>query len=126
MLAQLIQTHPDHIQVLEVIGRIDANNAVWLTLDVDNALACGRDQVILDLSGVIYINSAGLRELVQIWKTVQQAGGTVLIVNPSDYVRKVLELVGLDSVFAMQNDPNWELAARRHSTYLHRQTRYYS
>ncbi|MBI5960885.1 MAG: STAS domain-containing protein [Chloroflexi bacterium] len=126
MLAQLLQSHTDQIQVLEVIGRIDANNAVWLTLDVDNALASGRNQVIFDLSGVLYINSAGLRELVQIWNNVQHAGGMVLIVNPSDYARKVLELVGLDSVFAMQTDPNWDLFARRHSPRLHRQTRYYS
>lgn len=128
MLTQLIQTNPHRIQVVEVIGRVDSNNAVWLTLDVENALAGGRDQVLLDLSGVNYINSAGLRELVHIWKRVQQMGGTLTVVNPSSYVQKVMELVGLDTVIAIYADPTWNVSTQPSvlTSGIQRQTRYYS
>lgn len=127
-LSELIQTEPDRVQVVEIIGRIDSDNAVWLTLEVENALANGRDQVIFDLSGVYYINSAGLRELVQVWKRTQQTGASLSIVNPSPYVQKLLELVGLDSVLTIYTDPTWNTSMRPSvlTPGVQRHTRYYS
>jgi anti-sigma B factor antagonist len=128
MLSRSIEREPDRVLVVEIIGRIDSDNAVWLTLDVENALAEDRNRVILDLSGVYYMNSAGLRELVQVWKRTQQSGGNLSVVNPSPYVQKLLELVGLDSVLPIYNDPTWNTAMRPSvlAPGVHRYTRYYS
>ena len=59
--------------------------------------------MIFDLSGVDYVNSAGLRELVQMWERVQQKDGKLLFVNRTDRVRELLEIVGLDTVFEIHN-----------------------
>jgi anti-anti-sigma factor len=128
MLSKWIEREPNHVLVVEIIGRIDSDNAVWLTLDVENALAENRNRVILDLSGVYYMNSAGLRELVQVWKRTQQSGGSLSIVNPSLYVQKLLELVGLDGVFTIYTDPAWNTLMRPSvlAPGVHRYTRYYS
>ncbi len=128
MLSRWVDREPDRVLVVEIIGRIDSDNAVLLTLDVENALAEDRNRVILDLSGVYYMNSAGLRELVQVWKRTQQSGGNLSIVNPSPYVQKMLEMVGLDSVITIYHDPSWNTAMRPSvlTPGVQRYTRYYS
>jgi anti-anti-sigma factor len=65
-------------------------------------------EILLDMSGVEYMNSAGLRELVKAFKLIQRAGGWLTLVNPSDYVRKLLELVGLEPIFEIHVDPLWD------------------
>ncbi|MBN1565435.1 MAG: STAS domain-containing protein [Anaerolineae bacterium] len=108
MLTDSIPIDPKRIQLFEIIGRIDTNSAMQMTHTIQKAIMSGRTQLVLDMNNVEYINSAGLRELVQIFKRVQQAGGILILVNPSEYVRKPLELVGLDSVFTIYMDPLWD------------------
>ncbi|MBN1202007.1 MAG: STAS domain-containing protein [Anaerolineae bacterium] len=91
------------VEYLDVIGRVDGNNALNLVQAVDNALVNGRNQVILDLSGVEYMNSAGLRELVQLFKRIRREGGNLYIANPAERVKNLLELVGLDTVFEIHS-----------------------
>jgi anti-sigma B factor antagonist len=110
MLSRLKRSDPKRLQLFEIVGRVDNENVTSLAQTLDEAIASGRNQLILDLSGVEYINSAGLRELVQIFKRLQRSGGTLTIVNPSEYVRAMLDLVGLDSVFEIHVDPLWDPA----------------
>lgn len=108
MFTKSVPTDPNRIQLFEVIGRVDTDSALKLSNTLQTAIANGRDQLVLDMSGVEYINSAGLRELVQVFKLVQRAGGNLVLVNPSDFVCKPLELVGLDTIFDMHFDPLWD------------------
>jgi anti-sigma B factor antagonist len=45
------------------------------------------------------MSSAGLREMVRVLKRVKRTGGDLRIANPSDRVKEVLELAGLDTIF---------------------------
>lgn len=108
MFATLHYSDPDRIQLFEIVGRIDSTSALTLSQTLEEAIVSGRNQLLLDLSSVQYMNSAGLRELVQVFKRVQRVGGALTIVNPSDHVRRLLELVGLDTVFEIYVDPLWE------------------
>ena len=60
---------------------------------------------MLDLGGVEYMSSAGLREMVRVLKRVKRSGGDLRIANPSDRVKEVLELAGLDTHFRNLSDP---------------------
>ncbi len=64
------------------------------TADLREAI-CGllreRDQVILDLAGIEYMNSGGLSTLVGLYSTARTSGGTVKYVNlsvPIDFTRQ--------------------------------------
>lgn len=107
MLTDRIQANPKRFQLLEVIGRVDGDNVMELQNTIEQAIGDGRIHLLLDLSGVQYMNSSGLRELVQIFKRLQRAGGTLTVVNPSDPVKALLELVGLETVFDIYFDPLW-------------------
>lgn len=65
------------IQLFEVSGRVNEASVHTLVTAIDRALAAGRSQVILDLGGVEYMNSAGLRALVQAYKAAQGRSGTL-------------------------------------------------
>jgi anti-anti-sigma factor len=87
------------IVLVEVSGRVDSmtanqfGEALTTQLDADNA------RIVLDLSSVDYMSSAGLREIVSALKKARKAQGDVRLANPSSRVREVLEMAGLDTIF---------------------------
>lgn len=107
MLTNLIRAFPDEIHYIEVIGRIDNHNVDTVREMVDAALARNRTHLLLDLHSVEYINSAGLRALVQFYKQVKRRNGSLILINPSENVQRLLNLVGLDSVLDIQYDARW-------------------
>ncbi len=86
------------ITLVEVSGRIDSMNAHQLGESLSGEIDNGHIQLVLDLSRVDYMSSAGLREIVSALKKVQ-GQGDVRLAQPSPRVREVLEMAGLDSIF---------------------------
>ena len=107
MRSKMLQTDPNQTQIVEIIGRLDNTHAAILAGHAEEALARGRPHLILDMSSVTFINSAGLRALMQIVRRAVAANGSLTIMNPSGPVEKVLGLVGLDTVFPITFDPQW-------------------
>ena len=87
------------VQVIEITGRMDGELAARMGQALDEVLSQGHDRLVLDLGSVDYISSPGLREIVRAYKRAQAGGGDLRIANPSDRVKEVLELAGLDSIF---------------------------
>ncbi len=87
------------VAMLEVSGRVDSTNAAQLGEALTSQIDAGRYQLVVDLSRVQYMSSAGLRELVSALKKVKQYNGDLRIATPSDKVREVLELAGLNAIF---------------------------
>lgn len=107
MLTNLIRSFPDEIHYIEVIGRIDNHNVDTVREMVNAALAHNRTHLLLDLHSVEYINSAGLRALVQFYKQIKRRNGSLILINPSENVQRLFNLVGLDSVLDIQYDARW-------------------
>ncbi len=98
-----------HTLIIEVVGRLDSEHAERLAEQAQAALRTGRVHLVFDLSGVSFINSAGLRALMQTIKGTQVSGGSLTLVNPSESVWRALQLVGLDSVLPVVYDAQWNL-----------------
>ena len=80
---------------LHLHGRLDA-----MTFGEFDAAAApmleqmaGGGTVVLDLSALDYISSAGLRSIAKIRKAMRARDGHTLLVNPQPQVRKVFEIV---------------------------------
>ena len=102
MTIDIISTEFKRVQLLEVSGRVDSTTAYQLGEALTKVIDNGKNKIVLDLNKVEYMSSAGLREIVSALKRVQAlpaSGGDVRIANPSDRVREVLELAGLDEIF---------------------------
>lgn len=85
--------------LLEVSGRVDSTNASQLGEAFNQQIDAGRHQLVVDLSSVDYMSSAGLREMVTALKKLKSLGGDLRVASPSHRVKDVLELAGLDAIF---------------------------
>ena len=85
---------------MAVTGRLDAYWADHLTRALDEAIRGGADRIRLDLSGVSFVSSVGLRVLIRVYKQLQRINGSLAVTNPSAAVRRVLELAGLHALLA--------------------------
>lgn len=85
------------IPVIEAQGRIDSMNANELG-EVLQRILDESAQIVLDLSGVDYMSSAGVRELVSALKKARRNNGDMRIAQPTERVLDILEMSGLDSI----------------------------
>jgi anti-sigma B factor antagonist len=92
------QNVDDLIAVIRGEGRLNMVSAPDLRSAVAEAVAAGRPRVVVDLSGVEFMDSSGLGALVGCLKTTRQAGGDLRIAAPSEQVTMVLELSNLDRI----------------------------
>lgn len=81
---------------LAVTGRLDAYWADHLSKALEEAVRSGAHRIRVDLAGVAYMSSVGIRVLLKFYKELQRLKGSFAVVRPSDAVRTVLELAGLD------------------------------
>ena len=63
------------------------------------------NSVELDLSGVEFIDSSGISMLIEARKHFEGANRALVVVNPSDAVRRVLVLTGLTETFGVIPTP---------------------
>jgi len=64
--------------------------------------AVGKNMPILvDLSGVGYIDSSGVASLVESFQTARKGGQNLVLVSVSDGAKRVLQLARLDKVFTI-------------------------
>ena len=59
------------------------------------------NKVLVDLSGVEYIDSSGVASLVEAFQKAKKSGGEFALVSVNDSARRVLELARLDKVFTI-------------------------
>ena len=89
----------DQVTLVEVSGRVDSMNANQFGDALNTQIDEGHVLLVVDLSGVDYMSSAGLREIVTSLKKAKRAKGDLRLAQPSDRVRDVLEMSGLDGIF---------------------------
>jgi len=88
------------VTVVDLNGKITIGRGdVVLRETVQQLFDEGKRQVLLNLSGVSYMDSAGIGELVACHKRAIEKSGTLKLLNPSGKVYDLLMLTKLDEVF---------------------------
>lgn len=88
--------------VVAPAGRVDHTTAEAFKGALTGPLercAAGQDRVVLDLSGLEYISSAGLRVLMLASRQVKARGGTIVVAALAPLVREVFEVARFTLVF---------------------------
>jgi anti-sigma B factor antagonist len=86
---------------MELVGRFDAHEVASFRAAIDSLITAENPTVRIDMTNVIFVDSSALAELIRVRKNALESGGDVVIVNPSDPVRIILELTNLDSIFTI-------------------------
>ena len=86
--------------VLEVSGRLDTTTAPVLDKTISEDIAANTN-LILDLKGLEYISSAGLRVLLSAQKRMQKQG-SMKLKNVCEEVMEVFEMTGFAEILVIE------------------------
>lgn len=86
------------IMTMHVVGRVDTTTAPELSaaLKLD-----GIKDFTLDISGVSYMSSAGLRCLLMAQKAMMASGGQMRIAGVQPVVKEVLDITGFSDILQL-------------------------
>ena len=86
-------------EILTVSGRVDAERAPELEEAGRRILVKDYLKLIVDLSAVHYLSSAGLCSLLNLVKLAKTRHGRMILCGPTPAVRQILRLSGFDKLF---------------------------
>ena len=86
--------------VIEVVGRLDTTSAPALEKAINEDIGDAK-KLVLDLKGVQYISSAGLRVLLGAQKKMQKIG-SMKVTNVCEAVMEVLEMTGFADILVIE------------------------
>lgn len=77
-------------------GELDLASAPQLATTLDTQIAAGKQDIVLDLSGLQFCDSSGLSAFVDAHRTLQAQSRRLILQNPSSRVQKLLTATKLD------------------------------
>ena len=89
--------------LLIVVGELDMTDAEPFRQTLCDAWEGSDGLLHVDLQGITFMGSGGLRALIFALNVARERGGDLRLRSPSERVQRVLELSGLDSVFAIDD-----------------------
>jgi len=108
---QINQTKHTGAVIVAPVGRIDSTTSPALDSHLVSLAKNGEHRVVIDLSGVDYISSAGLRVMLSLAKRTKESKGKLALAGLGDSVRQVFELAGFLPLFLVE--PTAEAAAAK-------------
>ena len=106
MSDNLLDIHIDECKVgpnlhcIRVAGELDINTSPRLKKAIDQAIDAGHHQLVVNFTGVRYIDSTGLGVLVASRKRLQDTkGGGIALICTNKHIIKLFEITGLIKLF---------------------------
>ena len=91
--------------VIHVGGEIDHHSAVAVRTGIDEKIAAERPhKVMLELSGVDFMDSSGLGLIMGRYSLMQKLGGTLSVKSPNERLMKIFDLAGLGRIIQIEED----------------------
>ena len=108
---EIATEHCDGALILMPSGRIDGQNALDFQASIDKVIGDTSEPVILELSGLNYISSAGLRVILLLAKTLssRKVHFSICAIAPS--VKEVFEISGFGNIIQIKDTRQEALAA---------------
>ena len=86
------------IRLIKLIGRLDIVGVGAIETSFQAHCSGENSRVIVDLSGVDFLASIGIRMLTLTAKSIANHNGRMVLLNPRSDIRDVLEITGISSI----------------------------
>jgi anti-sigma B factor antagonist len=93
-----VDHRPGGIAVVRPLGRLDVYSAAELRPQLIALVAAGHSRLVVDLTGVAFLDSSGVGALISGLKAARAAGGGLRIVSPHEQAHVVLRMAMLHQV----------------------------
>ena len=87
------------VSLLDVSGRLTSFEVGALRDSISRLLKQGHKDIVLNLSGLQYLDSSGIGELARLYVTVVKQGGQMKVIGLSSKVEEILKITKLYQVF---------------------------
>jgi anti-sigma B factor antagonist len=93
------------VTILEPTGKITIGRGdIELRDTVDEAMAAGSTQLVVDFRRVTRMDSSGMAELVAAYKRITESGGRMKLLNLPSNIKDVLSITQIAQVFDIFDD----------------------
>ena len=107
----------EDVMIVHCHGRIVYRDEVAALSRLVGQIIANRGKVLLDLSGVSFIDGAGMGELVLLHTWAQSRNAELKCASPSPLVRELFDLTNLNSVLEIHTDLDGALAVFQSGAY---------
>jgi anti-anti-sigma factor len=83
------------VVVADLVGRLDSRTVGPASTELNQIVQAGERKVLLNVAGLEYISSAGLRAIHVAAKLVKGHGGTLKICQANPMVKEVMDVTGI-------------------------------
>ena len=87
--------------IIEIVGRLDTTTAPLLENVIQKDMKMDED-LVLDMKGLEYVSSAGLRVLLGAQKKIHK-NGSMKLRNVCDEIMEVFEITGFSDILTIEN-----------------------
>ena len=87
------------VSVVEVTGKLTSLESGALRTAIAKLVKEGRKQILLNLSGLVYLDSSGIGDLAHTYLSVIKSGGEMKVVGLNEKVEEILKITQLYQVF---------------------------
>ena len=102
---EITQRVEDDITIFLPEGRIDTQAAADLDQALQSAVSAGSHNMVVDMSGVDFICSLGLRALAAALGRCREEGGDLKIAALTDRMARVFRIIGFDVLMSVHDTP---------------------
>lgn len=89
----------DGVNVVYLSGSLDTNTSSQAETRIKKLIDWGSMKILIDLSGIDYISSAGLRILLVVSKKLNKIGGKLRLCSLNETVQEVFDISGFTMIF---------------------------
>lgn len=107
---EIVEQRVGDVTILRLKGRLELDDGdMILRSHVDSLVAEGRVNLVLDMTDVVRMDSAGIGMLVGKYMTVKNRGGTLRLLHLTDRTSRLLHVTRLETVFDIFEDESTAL-----------------
>ena len=99
-----VSTDPAGVIILSLKGELDGSTYKDLQAKAEEVINDDSNNILIDMSNLDYIGSAGLRAIHTTSNSTKEKGGAVKLLNPSDASQRILKTLGFDQFFEVFHD----------------------
>lgn len=99
------------VQVLAISGHLDTKTAPSAEATLNDVIAKGQTQILVDCEKLDYISSVGLRVLLSTMKKLKKANGKLHLSGMNPTVKEVFVISGFSNIFSIFDTSAQALAA---------------
>jgi anti-anti-sigma factor len=99
-----IETLENGIKQIILTGRLDIKGTGEIETRFVNNTVTKKAPILVDLSGVDFIASYGMRMLLGSAKALEKRGGKMILFQPTALVQEALQMAGIDQLIPIYDD----------------------